>query len=53
MTKLIVRFSELENAPKMEKSEAHGWQQWIKMENQRYLIAVVESDGYTWRITDT
>jgi hypothetical protein len=23
------------------------------MENQRYLIAVVESDGYTWRITDT
>jgi hypothetical protein len=35
----------------MEKSETHGWQHWIKMENQRYLIAIVGSDGYTWKIT--
>jgi len=36
----------------MDKSDTHGWQQWMKMDKQRYLIAIVGSDGYTWKITD-
>jgi len=48
-TEPISRFSQFQNVPKMEKSETHGWQQWIKMENQRYLIVVVGSDAYTWK----